>query len=120
MMVRGGWSPTLLAKASIAFLCVVSACNPPGLSQSEAVEVAMRVGASQSNGPLTVESAREGPIGQFIDTVGGESPTRRVWAVKLAGSFEGEGVLGHAPRFGHYLVIVDAETGEYVMGSSSN
>jgi hypothetical protein len=80
----------------------------------------MRIAASQSDGPITVDSAREGLLGQFVDTVRGPEANRRVWAVALVGSFEGEGVMGNVPRFGHYLVILDAQTGEYVMGSGSN
>lgn len=112
--------PPVRTALALLLAIVLAACDLVGLSQTEAIETAMRIAASQSDGPISVESAREGPLGRFVGNLPGADATRHVWAVALVGSFEGEGVMGNVPRYRHRLVILDFKTGEYVMGSGSN
>jgi hypothetical protein len=111
-----------LVRTAFALLLgiLLAACDPGGLSRAQAVETAIRIAAPLSDGPVTVESATEGPLGRFVGNLPGQDATRRVWAVALVGSFEGEGVMGNVPRYRHHLVILDFLTGEYVMGSGSS
>jgi hypothetical protein len=96
-----------------------SGCAPPGLSHAQAVEAAVRH-APPSAVPIAVESVQDGPFQRFVPNQVGDDATRHVWAISLVGAFEGEGVAGNVPHYGHELVVLDFATGEFIAGVGSS
>ena len=69
-----------------AVLCalVLLACTPQGITQEQAVDLAMREFGSAAT---HVEWVRHGQLAQFSSSAAAtESPDRPVWAIRLAGS----------------------------------
>lgn len=103
-----------------ALVLLVAACTQGGLTRAEAIDAALR-NAPPSDGPITVDYARDGPLDAFMSSLPGQESARHVWAVGLLGNFEGEGVLGQVPpRYRHHMVILDFSNGAFIVGSGSS
>jgi hypothetical protein len=109
----------------VATALLIAACVPGGISRDRALELALAAG-SDSVVPARVVSAEAGPLGRFVEvrTLPDERRDRQVWAVLLAGDFEGECVLDPngdsvCPRgAAGKLIVLDHATGEFLLSES--
>lgn len=93
---------------------VVIACTPGTIGKGRATTLAIAA-ASDSTIPVSVITAVTGTYGQFVPAQSQDQDQagRHVWAVKLRGVFQLEGVFPLPGRTLDFkLVVLDQETGD--------
>lgn len=113
----------LSVRTALCVAVLVAACGT-GISRDQAVERAVREAGPGATAAISVES---GPLGAFVARVpSDDSQDHKVWAVWVAGSFEGECVFDPAtqgslcpPMTSKVLVVLDFVTGQFILSRSA-